>query len=214
MPTTPKGVFYPDGTWTFPPGFSGEGGAFETMAESVDAALTNRTVDLIGTYTNASVTNMAQFSDIPATYENLILMWEGRIENQASSYASLLMRFNGDGGTNYWASRFAIVSDSTPAFANGSAYANVSGLTPGLVGPQASSGIVYIGRYTRAISKSAWGHGIARIGTGQSAANHRLHQGLGVWNNTATITSVRFWPSGEDWAAGLRATLLGTPRVN
>jgi|GEM_PF-3848533 len=227
MEQTGKGIAYPTPDHPFPPGLGGvgadgAGGAFRVMAESIDAALTNRTTEIIGTYSNASVENTSAFTDIPPDYETLILYWAGRTNAAVTSPVSFCMRFNGDGGAaSYWGFRCAINAGATapttpgaPTFSNGSSLGTASVLSCGLVSNQASSGVVYIPRYHRGLGRrDAYGWGHARQGTGEVHGDVLIHQGAGAWNNNSVITSVRFWPSGEDWAPFMRATLVGVPRA-
>lgn len=216
--TTAKGIVYPIETDTFPPGLVGEDGAFQQLAESVDAALTSRTVELIGTYTNASEENTSIFQDIPPDYETLILEWAGRCQDSATTFASLLVRLNGDAGaTNYYSARWGIRPGVDPgaaaSFQNSSSWAANGQASVGLVGEQASSGRIIIPRYTRAIAKDLYGHGIARNSTGTANTDFLMHYGIGAWTSNV-VTSIRWWPSSFNWAPGMRAQLFGIPRAD
>lgn len=212
--TTAKGIVYPIATDTFPPGLTGEDGAFQQMAESIDAALTSHTLELIATYSNAAEENTSVFDDIPSTYETLILEWAGRCQDSATTWVSLLVRLNGDSGaTNYNSGRWGVRPGNPPTFQEGTTYGVNGQASMGIVGEQASSGRIVIPRYTRGITKDLYGMGIARNSTGSSGSDVLMHYGIGNWT-TNVVNSVRFWPSGFNWAVGMKAALFGVPKAD
>lgn len=213
MPYTPRGIFYPDGGWTFPPGLSGSGGAFQTVAESIDTAIDEsslvRIVSLRSTGTNSSLT----FTDIPDIFEDLIIMWGGRKSQTAASFDNVGLRFNGDASQSYASGvkRGTMGSDTW----NGD-FGTFTVMRVGRVGNQSSSGWIHVPRYTRAASKDAFGWGTARNGAGTTNAGRTYVLAAGTWAGSAeeVVSSVTLsCGTGNTWAEGFVGTVYGTPKV-
>lgn len=219
MPFTSKQLWWPNRTETFPDGFAGneagENGILRRMQESVDAAFDTTGTVALGTYTNTSAENTSAFTDIPPDFEMLKLIWMGRIEDAATGFESVLMRINGDAGaTSYYSSRYGIRQGTTPSFQSASNYEANGQLSMGIVGEQASWGEITIPRYARAVSKDVSARGAARISSGTSASDKLSTFGEGIWTNTAPVESIRIWPSGFNWATGMRMILIAYPKVS
>lgn len=218
MPYTAKQLWWPDRTETFPDGLggneAGENGILRRMQESVDLAFDTTGTVALGTYTNTVAENTSQFSDIPGDFEMLKLIWMGRSEDAATGFESVLMRINGDAGaTSYYSSRWGIRQSNPPTFQNDSTYGANGQMSIGIVGEQASWGEITIPRYARAVSKDVSARGAARLSSGTSAADKLSTFAEGIWTSTSAVESLRIWPSGFNWAPGMRMVLLGYPKV-
>lgn len=220
MPNTPLGVFYPDGGWTFPPGLSGTGGAFQTLAESIDEVIKSNSLTMIDSIVTASETNQVNFTNIPQGFADLILVWGGA-QTEGNAYQTVGVRVNGDTSSVYRGGRIGI-NMGTGAFQTGSASdggssAGTYSIGPvGIVGSGNSGGFIHFPRYGRTGTNKDWyGWGKARRSDGDigtDGSRQLINFGTTHYPNTGAITSIRLWPSGADWTNGSTFALLGTPR--
>jgi hypothetical protein len=157
--------------------------------------------------TLGSTASSVSFSNIPATYRDLIVVLSIRSTHSGNEDFSV-MRFNGDSGSNYSyvfmngsgavatsssSSSVTFISDST--FAGSTATANV--FTPALINIEDYSAT---DKHKTTISRSS-----STTTSGQVSAT------AGRWANTAAITSVAFtcFQSGASYAAGSTFSLYG-----
>jgi hypothetical protein len=158
------------------------------------------------TYTPIATTTLGSnqtsytFSSIPSTYTDLVLVVVGKMVSGAYDTA---LRFNGDTGTNY--SRTVLTGDGSVAASGRSTSTNVMYIDANGVKDTTfnSNDIIHIMNYANtttyktAISRSN------NAATGVDAS-------VGLWRNTAAITSVEVLAfSSGTWATGSTFTLYG-----
>lgn len=140
-----------------------------------------RTYEPIATQTLSSNQSTVTFSSIPQTYTDLIII----AGNAAGGNASLALQFNGDTGTNYSSTHF-VASGTTQGYVS---YTNSNALQTGyfdyLSSTNTYTGVINIPSYTNSnINKTVLNRG-GNLDTGAG-----LGLGVGVWRNTAAITSI------------------------
>lgn len=154
------------------------------------------------TYTQIASTTLGSaaatvtFSSIAGTYTDLVLVVQGQ---DTTSYAGAQLRFNGDSGSNY--SQTIIYGDGTAAQSiRGS---NVTEMNIGLTSTSGMpNNIFQIMNYANTTTyKTALGRG--------NAPSNTLRAGVGLWRNTAAITSVTVLVAGDTWASGSTFNLYG-----
>ncbi len=154
------------------------------------------TYEPINTQTISSTQTSITFSSIPSTYTDLVLILD---TISASSGDDGRLRFNGDTGSNY---------SSTQIFSNGTAVSNRNSnqtsmrLFNDLYSTTRSIGIAHIMNYSNTnVSKTV----LSRFGTG----NISVGTFVGLWRNTAAITSLSVVHTGSGYASGSTFTLYG-----
>jgi len=150
----------------------------------------------IATTTLSSSTANVTFSSFSG-YTDLVLVFNGRCTSTGGW--NFFLQFNGDTATNYSAT--SIYGDgSNAASGRGSNNAStggyfVDGTNPGTV-------ISNIMNYSNSTTyKTIIGRG-ANTGVGADAR-------VGLWRNTAAITSILAYSNGGNWLAGSTFTLYG-----
>jgi hypothetical protein len=151
------------------------------------------------------------FSSIPATYTDLLIVFQGRDTNAAITEGSVRLKINGDAtAANYTTSQYA---GGIGAAANiGTVAASVDGGCwggiPGTSGNANAQGIaeIWIPNYaSTTLQKMVRSDYDDYYGAGPSLdASHITF----VWKSTAAINSIVLKPS-SGWAAGTRAVLYG-----
>jgi hypothetical protein len=149
------------------------------------------------------------FSNIPGTYRDLMLTFEGRTD-AVSNNASVFLRFNGDSTFgNYdfvYLQGYGTVVSAAESV--GTSYIH-SGLLPAANAPAGEVGFgnVRIFDYSRALWNknltSQWG--LNR----QSAGQTIVGTSSGFWRSTAAITQITILPSSNNLVTDTRATLWG-----
>jgi hypothetical protein len=225
MPFTDRGIEYPDGSWTFPPGLSGDGGAFETMANSVDDAFAVNSFTRIDSILLGADATSITFSSIPNTFTDLILIWGGRKTGTNPSGGGVAtkmgVRLNGDSTSNYYSTAWTInnADSGVGDYYKTAADTTVTIAAAGYVGFEASGGWVHIPRARSAVSKDLYGWGTFRTGSyGQGASKtvqhgyRGMHGASSVWENASVVSSITLveW-SGVAFASGFNVTLYGVP---
>jgi hypothetical protein len=153
------------------------------------------TYEPIQTQTVGTATASITFSSIPATYTDLILVFNGSMD---SGENSLGLRFNSDTGTNY-SSTALYGSGSTPASLR---QTNTSKMYMGRADTTVSPNIFHIMNYTNSTSNKT------AIAKGLDASIVMLNAGL--WRSTAAITSITLSDfEGRNITVGSVATLYG-----
>jgi hypothetical protein len=142
------------------------------------------------TYTKISTTTVSTavasitFSSIPQNYTDLKILFSGRSERTASSYDSLVVKFNST-ATTYVARRLyaeggSVGSDTVTtqqgAFSSNSTTANIFGSIE-----------VYIPNYTLSNQKSTSSDSAAE---NNSATSHGLQLIASKWDGTSAITQI------------------------
>lgn len=165
------------------------------------------TYDPIATTTLGSANSTITFSSIPGTFTDLRLVI---VANQTGSNDLPVIRFNGDTGNNY--SHTHIGGNGSAGFSGRSS--NASGIrfmsnTPFLTGSRPNLTIVDIFSYSAtSVFKSVLAN--ANNNDGGSGS---IWRSVGLWRNTAAITSVTLNVGIETMTAGSTATLYGILRA-
>ena len=160
------------------------------------------TYEPIATTTLGSAASTITFSAIGSGYTDLRVVLNGLTSTAAGTYVAI--RFNGDTGTNY---------SYTDLRGNGSAASSGRGTSTATlyINPSDSSGTnpylveVDIFSYAGSTNKTFLASGsFDRNGGGV------VTRTVGLWRNTAAITSITFWVgSGDNYNTGTTATLYG-----
>jgi len=159
-----------------------------------------KTYEPIATTTLGSATPSFTFSSIPSTYSDLVII----INGGTASTTNATLRFNGDTGNNY---------SSTHLYGDGTAagsfrYSNVGALQINYYGyPENAfdfNAICHIQNYSNATTYKTV---IARA----NKASNGVNAAVGLWRNTAAITSitVRSSDGTTNWNINSTFTLYG-----
>jgi hypothetical protein len=153
------------------------------------------TYEPIATTTLGSATSTFTFSSIPGTYTDLVLIYSGA----GSAATDIYMQFNGDTGNNY--SRTYIGGDGNSGF---SARQSTFG---GILFAYQTTGIsncrTNIMNYSNSTTYKT------TIGT-EAIPGVAIASIVGLWKNTAAITSILLGPTGaQTMSAGTTLTLYG-----
>lgn len=163
----------------------------------------------ISTTTLTSTTASITLSSIPATYTDLLIKLSTRT-SRAAGNEDIYLEFNGSGGTAYLARRLygtsALGSDSSSSVAAIEFY-STSGNTA--TASSFGSAEIYIPNYASANNKV--------VSVDAATANNSSAQvkgfALGIWSNSAAITSIKLTPvQGGSFLADSTATLYGVTK--
>lgn len=158
------------------------------------------TYEPIATTTLGSATNSINFTSIPSTYTDLVVILVGTVNIAAVP----CIRFNSDTATNYSGVQLvgngsAVVtgraSNDTQIFSNYSQ--NFSVTRPGFLQ-------IDIFSYTSSKNKTV----LVRESRDENGFGLTSLLG-GLWRNTAVITSINLRPESRNWNVGTTATLYG-----
>lgn len=156
------------------------------------------TYEKIATHTIPTATASYTFSVIPATYTDLVLVYNGTI---TATGMDVRFRFNGDTGSNY---------SHTYLGGNGSA-ASSGRLANGaylpsyaLVGTSSSPATILFNIQNYA-NTTTFKTAIYRT----SDAPSEVLSYVGLWRNTAAINSITIFPNANNLAVGSTYTLYG-----
>ena len=134
-----------------------------------------RTYEPIATTTLTALTATVTFSSIPSTYTDLIL-----VSNAAAASGYLIIRVNGDTGTNY---------SRTNLYGTGSAVASNRGTSQTfLLAPDAGTSVPYMSITQIMNYSNTTTHKTAIQRTANMTGN--IYATVGLWRNTAAITSI------------------------
>jgi hypothetical protein len=151
----------------------------------------------IATRTLASTTSQVDFTSIPSTYTDLIIVMSA----SGSSYVNSVIRFNGDTSTNYSATRmYGNGSTATSARFNTETFSYIGDLTTTIC-----TTIVQIQNYANTTTFKSF---ISR----SSAASGGVDAWAGLWRKSpiAAITNLSLISaSGASFAVGSTFTLYG-----
>ena len=149
----------------------------------------------LATVTLGSTASSVTFSSIPATYRDLIVVWDGTISSPSSTTISF--RFNGDTGANY---------SSVYMFGSGASTASGTNLPNGMAFQQGAGGVINaiatVMDYSATDKHKTW------LSRSNSTAD-LVMAWAGRWANTAAITSVALIPSSSTFASGNTFSLYG-----
>lgn len=164
------------------------------------------TMTPIATQTLASTASSISFSNIPQTYTDLVLVFNGGM-NTTTGYG-LALRVNGDTGSSYSSTRLygTVLSASSDRLSNTTMIyslmqaTNTLGSMETIIFPNYSNSSVYKTVLFRTTSRGWEGGG----SSGVVAAT------VGLWRSTSAINSITFSPEfTASWISGSTATLYG-----
>ena len=159
------------------------------------------TYEPIASQTLGSTATSVTFSSIPATYTDLVLVYQ-IVSTTVAVAVSSAGRFNSDTGSNY---------SNTVLWGTGSSAASdrESNQTSGRFGQYGSrlptspvSGRVQIMNYASTSVYKTWLTDFAN-------ASNEVVRIVGLWRSTSAITSVNMFTSNSGWAAGSTFSLYG-----
>jgi hypothetical protein len=157
------------------------------------------TYEPIATYTfpNSSSSSYT-FNSIPGTYTDLAII--GHVKSTSAS--SLSLRFNGDGGSNYWTYvKYPTGSTVTNARYTSQTVGYINYLGTPFNSGQFGAVNIDILNYA---STSMWKHGLSRTGSYQFGPEFAVMQ----WRSTSAITSLSIF-AGAAFDTGTTFTLYG-----
>ena len=157
------------------------------------------TYEPIATTTLVSATNLVSFTSISGSYTDLVFVFTG---TNATSSNGMRVRVNGDTGSNY--SFTQLYGDGSTTGSARSATETSASLFVD-VGASQATGIAHFQNYSNSTTyKTILSRG--------SAANTTADTSVGLWRNTAAITSMEFRLTGNatsNFATGSTFTLYG-----
>jgi hypothetical protein len=163
---------------------------------------------LIETKTLGTAAASIEFTSIPQTFSDLVLLVSGRSTN-AAFVNNGIIQFNGSGGTAYSSRRLfgnsggvtvEATSNNDSVFQFPQNGANTTANT-------FSNGVIYIPNYTGSTTKSFSADSVSETNsTTQGQVQTSILAGL--WNDTSAITSVRV-ATDTNWAANTTISLYG-----
>jgi hypothetical protein len=157
---------------------------------------------LIQSQTLGSGAGSVAFTSIPQTYTDLIFMASARSNTTGSSTEPCLLSFNGD-SSGYTAENLSGTGSGT----NRTGIARIAFYAPraGTTASSFSNGSIHIPNYTLAINKNYLSETVSANNGGECWQSILV----GVWANTAAITSVTFTPTANNFEAGTMISLYG-----
>lgn len=147
----------------------------------------------LDTKTLASTTTSVVFTSIPQTYSDLIIVFDGSVVTLDNNNIT----FNGDTGSNYSTGRIT----GTNSAAGTSRGSNLSAIQCGEIGTSQSSDIIHVQNYSNTTTNKMVMH---RSGN----TSQFLKFSLGMWRNTAAITSITI-TNGGVFTVGSTFTMYG-----
>ena len=148
----------------------------------------------IATTTLGSNSSSVTFSSISGTYTDLILVIAGTM----SSGDATSVQVNSDTGSNYSSTR--LYGDGTTAYSDRLTSQTRSAL--GLMMPAQSVFTVHFMNYSNTTTNKTF------LGR-SSAASGYVEAAVGLWRNTAAITSITATTAGQTYQTGSTFTLYG-----
>jgi len=149
----------------------------------------------IASQTLSSAAASVTFSGIPQTYTDLVVVFAGSI---TTGFDAINMQFNGDTGTTY--SRTVLTGNGSSA--TSSRDSNATSMQIGIVGTEQSSSIWNIMNYANTTTNKTV------LSRGNSSANS-VRANVGLWRNTAAITSITITAASSTFISGSTFNLYG-----
>jgi hypothetical protein len=164
------------------------------------------TYNKIEAKTLGSAASSVTFSSIPATYTDLVLIIDTRSDSTSASDTKLYVNFNGDTGSNY-SQTFLFGNGSSAGSSRGSnqafIYAGDISATGGSSYSGRSNVILQIQNYSNSTTNKTL---LSRV----NSTNVLVEAVVGLWRNTAAITSVALDLEGSpQFISGSTFTLYG-----
>lgn len=145
------------------------------------------------------------FTSIPSTYTDLCIELSSRASGGTNS-VNVLLRFNGDTGSNYSYKR--IYGQATSAVStNATGTSNISSASVGIndTASTFSNNSIYIPNYTGSNKKAYTVNGVAE----NNSAYSLLTIIAGLWTGTSAITSIKLFNDGFNMEQYSTAYLYG-----
>lgn len=159
-----------------------------------------KTYKPIATTTLGSAAASYTFSSIPSTYTDLVLVADSLVDGGGG--AQILIRVNGDTGTNY--SR--TVLDGSGSSATSTKDSNISYFNTGFQAYMTTArGYNCIAQFMNYSNTSTNKTILVRCGN----ANTGVDASVALWRSTAAINSILVYPAGNNFATGSTFTLYG-----
>jgi len=157
------------------------------------------TYEPINTYTLGSSSSAITFSSIPATYTDLILVYNGKT---TANGVNLQIRLNSDSGTNY--SRTALSNYLTSVESTRQTNATQYNTDPagGSDASTISMGITQFFNYSNTTTNKT-------MMTRDGLTSQGLDATVGLWRNTAAINTIYIFPTSGAFDTGSTFTLYG-----
>ena len=165
------------------------------------------TYTLIASNVLSGTTSSVTFSSIPATYTDLILRISSRISVGAIDWP-LSLRFNGDTATNYSNTNLYWSGPSSARFSNQTSATRVLGSTGNTATANTFGSIeIYIPSYTASQNKPLSSFGAPE--TNGTTFDDGTQAYVGLWRNTAAVTSILISQDGSGFVSGSSFYLYG-----
>jgi hypothetical protein len=156
----------------------------------------NTYTQIASTTTSGNATSVT-FSSIPATYTDLIIVFNG----SASGTSGDLARFNSDTGANY-SSTFMRGDGSSAASGR---VPSATSINPGLTfGTSQSTYIMQIMNYANTTTYKT-----ALYRSSSVATSSYVGAAVALWRSTAAINTINFFTSGTNYVNGSTFSLYG-----
>jgi hypothetical protein len=154
------------------------------------------TYTALATTTLVSAASSVTFGSIPATYRDLILVYNGSLTGNAGH----TIRFNGDSGANY--SVVAMFNNASAAFSS------QTGLSPSVVLQDSSSQVLIVSQIMDYSATDKHKTVLSRTNT-KNAGTDYVEALASRYASTSAITSILYFPSADQFAAGSTFSLYG-----
>jgi hypothetical protein len=158
------------------------------------------TYEPIATTTASGSTSSITFSSISSAYTDLVLVSNASV---TSGSDTVIIRFNGDSGSNY--SRTFLSGNGSSAYSGrdtNATWMNLSNQTDLNTTAGAWNAIISIQNYS---NSTTYKTAIGRLNN----AGNGVNTAVGLWRNTAAITSVTVLTTGTNFASTSTFTLYG-----
>lgn len=160
------------------------------------------TYEPIATTTLGSAASTIAFNSITGSYTDIRLILVG---TSSANYTNIYMRFNSDSGTNY--SETKIFGNGSTASSNRQSNSNQIQINyNGMITANPTLYEVDIFSYAGSTNKTALATGSEDYNGSSFGTTNRT---VGLWRNTAAITSISLNAQGGNFATGTTATLYG-----
>ena len=153
--------------------------------------------------TLGSNTAIVEFTSIPQTYTDLVLVINGKSDTSTVNVYAQVGNGSYDTGTNYsWT--WMGGSGSTAASGRGS---TTDALLFGASGTSSfSPTIIHFQNYSNTTTYKTM---ISRSSTADTTSGQTVSAWVGLWRSTSAINRIKLYPNVQNWVAGTTATLYG-----
>ena len=160
------------------------------------------TYEPIATTTLGSSSSTIDFTSIPTTYTDLVVVLYSKSANSINNDGINMTVGNGtlDTGSNYSATILYNSGGGIYSFR----FSNSTSCEIGLIHSQWSTGTFYLQNYSNTSTyKSFLGQ------TGSSAGTTDIRRTVGLWRSTAAINTIRLQHGGQQFITGTKCTIFG-----